>query len=94
MSTQPDDTPAFADLPGAEQAILEILAASGPLARTTITDAFADTEFSPKTVGSAGPRLQKRGLVATRPNPANPVEHIYALTERGQQKVRQRGETA
>lgn len=95
MSTQPDDTRAFADLPKTEQTILETLAASGPLARTAIADVFAeDTEWSPQTVGSAGPRLQDRGLVETRPNPAYPVEHIYELTERGQAWVRNGGDAA
>lgn len=94
MSAQPDEF-ALAELPETEQEILHILHDEGELPRTAIAERFDEqTRWAPTTVSSAGPRLQDRGLVLSKPNPAFPIEHIYALTERGRAVIQQGGGVA
>lgn len=72
-----------------EQAIIEILAVSGELPRTDVSELFgSQTEYSPQTATSAGHRLQEKGLIESRPNPANPVEHIWSLSAAAKEWVR------
>jgi DNA-binding PadR family transcriptional regulator len=96
MSTQPDDTPAFGDLPDSEQAVLEALTASAPLARTAIGAAVAEnTPLSAATTEAAVKRLRDRGLIhVARMSLRNPNEYAYALTDRGQAWVREGGDAA
>lgn len=80
------------DLLKSERAIVEILADEGDLPRSEIAEYFAArTDYSAETATSAGHRVKEMGLLESRPNPRNPVEHIWSLTDEGRQWVRGKG---
>jgi DNA-binding MarR family transcriptional regulator len=75
-----DDALADVDLNDFDFAMTSMLRAQGPVSPSAVS---AWTGMAPTTVSGVLRRLEQRGLVDRRPNPADGRSHLVGLTEAG-----------